>query len=334
MPPRFLGRQKAAALLIALGPDLSSQVLKHCRDDEIERITLEIFNMQQVGAQQRDDIIEECYELALADTYISEGGVDYARDLLARTMGRQKAEDVISRLTATLQVNPFDFLRTSDPSQVIGFIQNEHPQTIALILAHLTPSQSSNLLASLDSELQAEVSMRIAVMDRTTPEVVKEVEKVLKKKLSSVLTQGFSSAGGLEYLVKVLNQVDRGTEKGILEVLGQRDEELAEQIRKLMFVFEDVVKLDDRSIQRVLREVDNKDLVLALKGSSQEVQNRIFNNMSGRAAAMLKEDMAVMGPVRVRTAEEAQQRIVNVIRRLDESEEIVISRGAEADVIV
>ncbi len=331
---KLTGIQKAAALIIALGPELSAQVLKHVREEEIERLATEVANMERVSSDVQEAILEECYQLTLAQEYAMVGGVEYARELLSRTMGAQKANDVIQRLMASRRSSPFDFLRSGDASQLIGFIQNEHPQTIALILAHLDPKQAGAVLSALEPGLQAEVAMRIAVMDRTAPEVVREVERVLKKKLSLVLNQDYSASGGVDFLVKVLTQVDRGAEKTILEFLEESNPALAEEVRKMMFVFEDIILLDDRSIQRVLREVDTRDLALALKGTSDEVKERVFRNISSRAAELVRDEMEAMGPVRLRAVEEAQQKIVAIIRRLEEAEEIVISRGGKEDLVV
>jgi flagellar motor switch protein FliG len=330
---RLTGKQKAAALLIALGPELSAQVLKHLKEDDMERLTLEVVSMEKMSEELKDEVLEECYTTALARNFITSGGVEYARDMLTQAVGRQKAEEIIARMATIRRPHPFDFIKETDPAQLVSFIQNEHPQTIALILSHLPANQAASILSSLSAEQQADVAIRIAVMDRTPPEVVASVEDVLKKKLSTVLSQDYTSVGGTEFLVKVLSNVDRGTEKGILETLEEVSPELAEEVRKLMFVFEDIISLDDRSLQRVLREVDSKDLSVALKGSSEQLKNHIFKNLSSRAAEMLRDEIAVSGPVKLRTVEEAQQRIVNIIRRLEDAEEIVVSRGEE-DVVV
>lgn len=328
------GRQKAAHLMIYLGPEKSAKVFKHLREEELEQLTLEIANVRRVSSEKLDEITREFYEMCLANQYITQGGIDYAKEVLEKAFGREKAIEIIGRISASLQVRPFDFIRKTEPSQVLNFIQGEHPQTIALILAYLEPEKSSIILSALPPERQADVARRIALMDTTSPEVIKEVEKVLERKLSSVIPQEVTSAGGVKAVVEILNRVDRGTEKTILEALEIQDPELAEEIKKLMFVFEDLVTLDDRSVQRVLREVDSRDLALALKGASEEVTRKIFNNMSKRASEMLKEDIEFMGPVRLRDVEEAQQRIVNVVRKLEESGEIVVARGGGDEIIV
>ncbi len=328
------GKEKAAILLVALGTEKASDIYKHLTEEEIEQLTLEIANMRKIEPDISDAVIEEFYEICLAQNYIAEGGISYAKEVLEKALGSQKALDLINRLTSSLQVRPFEFVRKADPSQVLNFIQDEHPQTIALILAYLNPQQASAILSELPQDKQADVAARIATMDSTSPEIVKEVERILEQKLSSMVTSDFTEAGGIDTIVDILLSVDRGTEKHILETLEIRDGELAEEIKKRMFVFEDIVTLDNRAIQRFLREVDNADLSLALKGSSEEVSNVIFANMSKRLQDMIKEDMEFMGPVRLRDVEEAQQKIVNTIRRLEDAGEIVIARGGGDEIIV
>ncbi len=332
---QITGRQKAAILLISLGPDVSAKVFKHLREDEIEQLTLEIAAIRQVDSGAREAVYEEFHQMALAKEYINQGGIEYAKELLERALGNQKALEVMHRLTAALQVRPFDFVRKTDPSQLLSFIQNEHPQTIALIMAYLSPEQSAMVLSALPTERQADVARRIAIMDRTSPDILKEVEKVLERKLSALVTQDYTSAGGVDTVVEVLNRVDRTTEKTIMEALEVQDPELAEEIKKRMFLFEDVVLLDNRSVQRVLREVDfSKDLPLALKVASEEVKKKIFSNISKRAGENLKENMDFLGPVRLRDVEEAQQKVVNIIRRLEEEGEIIIARGGGDEIVV
>lgn len=328
------GVQKAAILLIALGPDKSANVFKHLKEDEIEQLTLEIANTRSVSPAIKDSILDEFYEVCLAQQYIAEGGITYAKDLLEKALGAERAKDVIGKLTASLQVRPFEFVRKTDASQLLNFIQDEHPQTIALILSYLSSGQASAIISALAPEKQTDVAKRIAQMDRTSPDVIKEVEKVLEQKLASLVNQDYTIVGGVDSIVEILNTVDRGTEKHIMESLEIEDPELADEIRKKMFVFEDVLSLDDRSVQRVLREVDNNELAVALKGSNEEVQNLIFNNLSKRLATMIKEDMDFMGPVRLKDVEEAQQKIVNIIRKLEDSAEIIISRGGGDEIVV
>ena len=328
------GLQKAAVLLISLGPEKSANIFKHLKEDEIEELTLEIAKTRSVTPQVKEMVINEFYEVCLAQQYIAEGGIGYAKELLEKALGAEKALDVIGKLTASLQVKPFEFVRKTDATQLLNFIQDEHPQTIALILSYLSAGQSAMIISALPPDRQADVAKRIAVMDRTSPDVIKEVEKVLESKLASLVNQDYTIIGGVDAVVEILNTVDRGTEKHIMETLEIEEPELADEIRKKMFVFEDILLLDDRAIQRVLREVDNADLELALKSTTEEVQNVIFKNLSKRLAAMIKEDMDFMGPVRMKDVEEAQQKIVGIIRRLEDSAEIVISRGGGDDIVV
>ncbi len=331
---KISGLQKASILLIALGPEKSAMVFKHLKEEEIEELTLEIANTRSITPQVKDAVIDEFYEVCLAQQYIAEGGINYAKELLEKALGSEKAMDVIGKLTASLQVKPFEFVRKTEASQLLNFIQDEHPQTIALILSYLPLAQSATIVASLPPDRQADVAKRIALMDRTSPDVIKEVEKVLESKLASLVNQDYTIIGGVDAVVDILNTVDRSTEKHIMETLEIEEPELADEIRKKMFVFEDILLLDDRAIQRVLRDVDNNDLALALKSANEQVQNTIFNNMSKRLAVMIKEDLEFMGPVRMKDVEEAQQKIVNIIRKLEDSGEIVISRGGGDEIVV
>ena len=330
----YTGIEKGAILMIALGPEKSSSVFKHLKDEEIEELTLEIANTRSVSPEIKDAVLDQFYEICLAQQYISEGGIGYARDLLEKALGADKAQTVIGKLTASLQVRPFEFVRKADASQLLSFIQDEHPQTIALILSYLPTSQAAAVVSSLPPEKQPDVARRIATMDRTSPDVIKEVEDVLEKKLNSLVNQDYTIVGGVDSIVEILNTVDRGTEKHIMETLEIEEPELADQIRRKMFVFEDILLLDNKSIQRVLRDVDNNDLSISLKNVSEEVQNAIFTNLSKRLASMIKEEMEFMGPVRVKDVEEAQQKIVNIIRKLEDSGEIIISRGGGDEIIV
>ena len=295
---------------------------------------MQIANTRAVSPKSKEDIIAEFYNICLAQSYIAEGGIGYAKELLEKALGSDRAMEVIGRLTSSLQVRPFEFIRKTDPSQLLNYIQDENNQTIALILSYLQPQQASIVLAALPQEKQADVARRIAQMDRTSPDVVKDIEDILERKLSSLVTQDFTIVGGIDAIVEILNSVDRTTEKNIMETLEIEDTELAEDIRKKMFVFEDVLALDDRSVQRILREVDNNELGIALKGSGEEVQNLIFNNLSKRLATMIKEEMEFMGPIRLKDVEEAQQKIVGIIRKLEDAGEIVISRGGGDEIIV
>ena len=328
------GRQKAAIFLVSLGSELSADIFKHLRDDEIESLTFEIARLETVDAEVKEAILEEFQEMMAAQNFITSGGIDYARELLEKSVGTQKAVDIINRLTSSLQVRPFDFIRRTDPTHLLNFIQQEHPQTIALVLAYLEPIKASQILASLPVEIQSDVARRIATMDRTSPDVLREVERVLEKKLSTLSSEDYTLAGGVESIVEILNLVDRSSEKSIIESLEEEDAELAEEIKKRMFVFEDIVMLDDRAIQRVLREVDTNDLSRALKSVDAEVQDKVYKNMSKRAAQMLKEEMEFMGPVRLKDVEDSQQKIVAAIRRLEDNGEIVIARSGEDELVV
>ena len=328
------GKEKAAILLISLGPDVSAQVYKHLTEEEIEKLTLEIAGVRRVDSDTKEEIVEQFHQLALAQDYITQGGISYAKDVLEKALGAEEAMQVINRLTSTLQVRPFDFARKADPAQILNFIQSEHPQTIALILSYLESEQAGQILSSLPQEVQADVAKRIALMESTSPEIVSEVENILERKLSTTVTQDYTQAGGIESVVEVLNSVDRSTERTILDALEIQDPELAEEIKKRMFVFEDIVTLDNRSIQRVIRDVESEDLQLSLKVSSDEVKEIVFNNMSQRMVDTFKEEMEYMGPVRLRDVEEAQTRIVAIIRRLEEAGEIIIARGGGDDIIV
>jgi flagellar motor switch protein FliG len=328
------GKQKAAILLISLGPDVSASVYKHLTEEEIERLTLEISGVRKVDSQEKEEVLEEFHNIALAQDYITQGGIGYAKQVLEKALGADQAAAIINRLTSSLQVRPFDFARKADPGQILNFIQNEHPQTIALILSYLDPAQAGQILSELPQEVQADIARRIAIMDSTSPEIINEVEQILERKLSATVTQDYTQTGGIEAVVEVLNGVDRSTERTILDALEIQDPELAEEIKKRMFVFEDIVTLDGRAIQRVIRDSDNEDLKLALKVASEEVKEIVFKNMSKRMVETFEEEMEYMGPVRLRDVEEAQSRIVAVIRRLEESGEIVIARGGGDDIIV
>ncbi|WP_252313482.1 flagellar motor switch protein FliG [Sinobaca sp. H24] len=328
------GRQKAAILLISMGPDVSAGVYKHLTEQEIEKLTLEIANVRRVENDVKDTIMDEFHHIAMAQEYITQGGIGYAKNVLEKALGEDHAMKMIERLTSTLHVKPFDFARKADAGQILNFIQNEHPQTIALILSYLQSEQAGQVLSALPEKLQADVAKRIATMDSTSPEIVSQVEHILEQKLSATVTQDYTEAGGIESVVEVLNSVDRATERTILEALEAEDSELAEEIKKRMFVFEDIVTLDKRSIQRVIRDVENEDLQLSLKVASEEVKAIIFQNMSDRMAESFKEEMEYMGPVRVKSVEEAQTRIVNTVRRLEENGEIVITRGGGDDIVV
>ena len=328
------GKQKAAIFLVSLGSDMASSIFKFLREDEVEALTFEVARLDAVEPEFKDAIFDEFRELMAAQNFITTAGIDYAREVLEKSFGNQKSIDIINRLTSSLQVRPFDAIRRTDPVHLINFIQQEHPQTIALILAYLDPAKAAVVLNSLPPEIQSEVAKRLATMETTAPDVLREIERVLEKKLSSLSSEDYTTAGGVSSIVEILNMIDRSSEKTIMEVLEEDDPDLAEEIKKRMFVFEDIVMLDDRSIQRVMREVDTAELSKALKSVDTEVQDKVFRNMSKRAAAMLKDDMEFMGPVRVKDVEEAQQKIVAIIRRLEEAGEIIIARGGEDELVM
>ncbi|HZW68186.1 MAG TPA: flagellar motor switch protein FliG [Pseudogracilibacillus sp.] len=328
------GVQKAAILLISLGPDVSAEVMKNLSDEEVEQLSLEISSIQKVDTDIKEQIIEQFHQIAVAQEYITQGGVGYAKMVLEKAFGEEEAVDIINRLTSSLQVRPFDFARKADPNQILNFIQNEHPQTVALVLSYLDPEQAGQVLSELEEDVQADIAKRIAMMDSTPPDIVSDIERILEQKISSSLVDDYTQTGGVQAVVEVLNQVDRSTERTILETLEIQDPELSEEIKKRMFIFDDIVILDNRAIQRVIREVDNEDLMLSLRVASDEVKELLFTNMSQRMAETFKEEMEFMGPVRLKDVEEAQSRIVATIRRLDEIGEIVIARGGGDDIIV
>ncbi|WP_077309583.1 flagellar motor switch protein FliG [Terribacillus halophilus] len=331
---RLTGKQKAAVLMISLGADTAANVYKHLTEEEIERMSLEISSVKKVDSAEKESIVDQFHQIAIAQDYISQGGISYAKSVLEKALGADEAAAIMNRLTSTLQVRPFDFARKADPTQILNFIQNEHPQTIALVLSYLDAEQSGQILSELPQDMQADVAKRIATMSSTSPEIISQVEQILEKNLSATATQDYTQTGGIQAVVEVLNGVDRSTERTILEELEVQDPDLAEEIKKRMFIFEDIVTLDNRAIQRVIREVENDDLKLSLKVASDEVKDIVFQNMSDRMAQTFKEEMEFMGPVRLKDVEEAQSRIVSVIRRLEEVGEIVISRGGGDDIIV
>jgi flagellar motor switch protein FliG len=324
---RLRGIQKAAILLVAVGEERAAQIFNHLGDTEAEALSLEIANSRKVPTEVCREVIGEAVESVLAEDYIAEGGVDYARTILERSLGGSRADEIIGRLAATIERRPFEFLRRTPPEQIQVFLRNESLQTIALVVANLHTTLAAQVLSALPPEDQAEVAHRIATMGETRPEVVSQIEHVMRQKLSSVIAQEVQSPGGVKSLADILNNADRSTERNVLDELAKSDGELADEVRLLLFTFEDVVKLDDRSIQMVLKEVDQKDLAIALRGVSEDVRKRIFANMSERGAELLKEEIDFQPPQRKRVVEEAQGRIVGVVRRLEEAGAIIISRG-------
>jgi flagellar motor switch protein FliG len=327
------GRKKAAVLLVTLGPERAADVFRHLRDEEIESLSLEMAKLHRVDPVTTEGVLEEMVATVQAYESLSAGGVEYARDVLERALGRDRADEIIGRLATVIEMRPFEFLRRTPPEQIVTFLHNEAPQTIALVIANLHTTLSASVLASLPEADQADIALRIARMGETSPEVVKQVEEVIKQKLATVVQQEYSIAGGVKSLADILNHADRSTERNVLDSLGETDEELAAEVRRLLFVFEDVVKLDDRAIQLVLREADQKDLALALRGVTDEVKERILANMSERGAQMLTEEMEYQPPQRKRVVEEAQGRIVAIVRKLEESGALVLSRGEADDVL-
>ncbi len=326
-------REKAATLLVAIGKDFSSKIFKQMSDDEIEQLTLEIANIRKIDSKAQSEVIKEFNEAYMAQNYVLEGGIEYAREILNKAIGQQKAYELIGKLTSSLQVRPFDFARKLDASQLLTIIQNEQPQTIALILSYIDSRQSAVILSALPHDIQSDIIAKIACMGKTSPEHIKEVERVLEKKLSSLGVSDYTKVGGINTAVDILNSIDRGTEKFIMESLSVQNSELADSIKSKMFLFEDIVKLNRTSIQRVLKDVSNDDLVLALKGVKEPVAEFIYDNLSKRIQEMIKEEIAIRGPVRLKNVEEAQQKIVTIIRNLEETGEVVLVRGQEDQLV-
>jgi len=324
---KLTGPQKAAVLLVALGEEKAGEVFRHLGETEVEALSLEIAKAGKVPTPVYKQVVEEAVETVLAEDYLAEGGVEYAKALLERSVGHEKADEIITRLAATIERRPFEFLRRTPPEQIAVFLRHEAHQTIALVVANLHTTLAAQVLALLDASDQVAVAHRIATMGETRPEVVQQIEAVVKQKLSTVITADSSAVGGVQPLAEILNFADRTTERNVLDQLAETNAELAEQIRLLLFTFEDVVKLDDRSIQMVLKEVDQKDLAIALRGVTEDVRERVFKNMSERGAEMLREEIEFNPPQRRRVVEEAQSRIVAAVRRLEEAGSIVLSRG-------
>jgi flagellar motor switch protein FliG len=330
---RLDGRQKAAILLVSLGPERAAQIFGHLKEEEIESLSLDMAKLNQVPADLSQEVIGELVETCIAHRYMAEGGVEYAREVLERSVGPERARAIVGRLSAAIERRPFEFLRRTPPEQIHAFLRNEAPQTIALVIANLHTDLAAQVLAQLESADQAQVAMRIGTMRETSPEVIEAVENVLRQRLSNVVSQDYADAGGVQSLAEILNHTDRGTERNVLDSLAQVDAELAEEVRMLLFTFEDIIKLDDRSIQLVLKEVDSKDLAVALRGVGKDVQQRIFGNMSERGGEMLAEEMEFMPAQKRVVVEEAQGRIVAVVRRLEEAGGIVISRGNDDEML-
>ena len=328
------GRQKAAALLVSLGPERAAGLLNLLPEHEIESLSLEMAKMRQVDQAIGEEVMQEALDTAVAAGYIGQGGFDFAREVLEKSIGAERSSEILKRLLAVIEKRPFEFLRRSPPEQILAFLRAEAPQIQALVIANLDYKLAGEVLAEFGPDQQADVALRIALMNETSPEVIKEIEGVMKEKLANVISQEYASAGGVESLADILNSSDRATERNVIDKLAERDPDLAEQIRMLLFVFEDIVKLDDRSVQLLLKEVDQKDLGTALRGVSEEVKDKIVSNMSQRASEMLLEEMEFAPPQLRRVVEEAQGRIVAKVRQLEESDQIVISRGDGEDEMV
>ena len=331
--PALSDAQKAATVIISLGSETAAQVFKFLSEDEIEKLTYEIAKIQKLGSEDVEEILNDFYALCLTQKVVTEGGVNYARSVLEKAFGSQVASSLLERVTKSLKTKAFEFIRKTDYKNLMTTIQNENPQTIALVLSYARSDQASTIISELPKEIRIEVVERIAKMDRTSPEIVAQVEKILERKLSAMTSMDFMEVGGINYIADVMNQIDRSSEKYIFDELYKRDAKLADEIRKKMFIFEDIVMLDSVAIQTFLREVDSKDLVVALKGSTQEVTDVIFQNMSSRMGDTIKSDMEYLRNVRMRDVEEAQQRIVAIIRKLEEEGEIVISKGGKDEFI-
>ncbi len=329
------GPTKAAVMMVTLGPEACAQIFKSLDDEDVEILTSEIARLEGITPETRERVLEEFHQMAVAQKFILQGGVEYARQALEAAMGPRRAKEILEKVQSSIRTTGFSLLQDVDPSQLVNFIQKEHPQTIALLLAHMEASMSAPILSALPQELQVDVTTRLATMQSVSPDVLGQVEEVLAQQMKSLFGGNVSEVGGVKFVAEMLNQVDRGAEKNILGNLERENPELATEIKNLMFVFEDIMLLDDRGIQRMLKEVDTKELGLALKGASDTVGDKFFKNMSSRAAEMMKEDMAFMGPVKVKDVEGAQQRIVDIVRRLEDDGEIVISgRGGDDEIVV
>ena len=331
----YTGLRKVAVFMLTVGPDIAGALLKHMDRETVEDLTREIASLGMVPPEVSGVIVEEFYAVALAKQYAAEGGLAYAKAVLEKALPKDEAGRVMEQIAHQVYQQPFSFLQKAESENLLTFMQDEHPQTIALILAHLPPSKGSEILAGLPPAKQIEVVTRVANMEQTNPEVIREVEKGLEQRLSGIVSQQFQKVGGVEAVAEMLNLSDRSTEKGILETLEAEDPDLVEQIRRLMFVFEDILLVNDKGIQTVLKEIDHDELALALKTASEDMKEKIFRNMSERASTLIKEEMEYMGPVRLSDVEAAQQRIVDVVRRLEDAGEIIIEgRGGDSDVVV
>ena len=328
-PAEMTNREKAAIILIAMGTEMSSQVMRHLSEQEIEKLTTQIALVDNIDSKTEMAVLNEFYSMIKASEYISQGGVNYAKELLEASLGKNRADGMMKKIQDTLHPTGFSLLKDVDPIHLLEFIRNEHPQTIALILSQLNPDQAAGVLGQLPEDVQTDVAMRIATMEKITPEVINEVESVLDVHLKEVISGNLSASGGIKAVASILNLVDRSTEKSILGNMEMENPELTSNIKNLMFVFEDLLILDDKSIQMILKEVDAKELATALKAASDELKEKIFKNVSERVVDMIKEEMDYTGPIRLSVVEETQQRVVEIVRRLEEEQQIVIVRGGE-----
>jgi flagellar motor switch protein FliG len=324
---REKGVKRVAMLLISMGTDIAAKIMSNLPDERVEELVLEIANLKEIGTEKKEAVLQDFYEDFITRDNIDNGGMDYANMVLKKAFGENKALEVYQKVADRISIRPFHFLKNTEPEQLLDIIKNEHPQTIALVLSYLPFDQGSKILCSLKQDLQAEVGMRIATMDRTSPEVVAKVESILSKKVSSFAGKDLRAVSGIKKIVGILNQVDRATEKSIIKSLEKMNKDLAEEVKNLLFVFEDIIKLDDRAIQRILKEIDSNVLERALKGSSREVKDKIFKNMSERASLIIQEDMEALGPMRITEVEMAQQTIVKKIKELEDSGDIILARG-------
>jgi len=327
--------QKAAVALVVMGRDVAAEVVKHLSEREIEKLTVEIANLPEVPPLLEENVIKECHTIFMARQYVAQGGIEYAHGLLKEALGQTKAQEILSHLEGSLHKTGFDLLKNIEPRQLTNFIQNEHPQTISLLMTQLTPQHAAAVLSELSPELQGEVTLRLATMEKIAPEILRQLEEVLETQFDTGAARDLSVSGGVKTVADILNIIDTTTERRIMKILEAEDAQLADQIKNMMFVFEDLVLLDDRSMQRVLKEVETKDLAVAMKAASEDVKYKIYSNVSERVAMMIREEIEFLGPMRLSDVEGAQQRVVEAVRRLEEEGLIIISgRGGKEDVIV
>ncbi len=328
-PDNMTGAQKAAVLLVSLGSEAASAVLKNLRDEEVEKITIEIARLRNISSEVIEAVMLEYRDLTMARDYMAQGGVSFARDALHAALGGRRAEEIMMRVEAAMEVSAFHLLQTVETSQLTNFLQSEHPQTAALILAHLNPRKAAEIIAGLDTDRQYEIMYRLGTMSKTSPELLRDIEDVIRQQIGPVIGAELSATGGVEAVATILNSTSRQAERSIMEAIRDRDPELAAQIKSLMFVFDDLLHISDRDMQRILTEVDQKDLALSLKAASKELSQKLLKNVSERAAEMIQEEIELLGPARVRDVDEAQRRIIEIAQQLEEQEEVALSRTSE-----